>query len=120
MEGIESLPKKRGRTIGRGGKRLLGAIAFAAGALGTTLLIRRRSGRAVESQQTTMDYLSGAAANRWARPGMEVTFRAELKPGRSRSERTFRVAEILSSGRVVLVGVSGEHTESEFEPQRGR
>ena len=51
----------------------------------------------------------------WARPGMNVTFRAELMPGRDRDERTFRVKELLPSGRVSLHGVGGEHTETEFE-----
>ncbi len=50
------------------------------------------------------------------RPGMLVTFRAELMPGRDRHERTFRVKELLSSGRVSLHGVDGEHAEKEFEP----
>ena len=54
--------------------------------------------------------------DRWARPGMSVTFRAELMPGRSRSERTFRVAQLLPSNRVVLEEFAGEHTETEFEP----
>ena len=52
----------------------------------------------------------------WARPGMPVTFRAELMPGRDRHERTFTVKELLSSGRVSLQGVDGEHAEKEFEP----
>lgn len=52
----------------------------------------------------------------WARPGMPVTFRAELMPGRDRYQRTFRVKELLSSGRVSLQGVDGEHAEKEFEP----
>ena len=52
----------------------------------------------------------------WARPGMMVTFRAELMPGRDRDERTFRVKELLASGRVSLQGVDGEHAEKEFEP----
>ena len=56
--------------------------------------------------------------DRWARPGMSVTFRAELMPGRSRSARTFRVAEVLSSGRVRLEDFTGEHAETEFEPIR--
>ncbi|HEY9404164.1 MAG TPA: hypothetical protein VIQ24_16015, partial [Pyrinomonadaceae bacterium] len=56
--------------------------------------------------------------DRWARPGMSVTFRGELMPGRQRTERTFRVAELLPSGRVRLEGVAGEHTESEFEAAR--
>jgi len=51
----------------------------------------------------------------WARPGMEVTFRAELMPGRERDDRTFRVKELLPSGRVLLHGVDGEHAEKEFE-----
>lgn len=54
----------------------------------------------------------------WARPGMAVTFRAELMPGRDRNERTFLVKELLSSGRVSLHGVDGEHAEKEFEPIR--
>ncbi|HKY41884.1 MAG TPA: hypothetical protein VJM50_02230 [Pyrinomonadaceae bacterium] len=52
----------------------------------------------------------------WARPGMPVTFRAELMPGRDRHQRTFTVKELLSSGRVSLHGVNGEHAEKEFEP----
>ncbi len=52
----------------------------------------------------------------WARPGMLVTFRAELMPGRDRRERTFRVKELLPSGRVSLHGVDGEHAAKEFEP----
>jgi hypothetical protein len=55
-------------------------------------------------------------ADVWARPGMMVTFRAELMPGRDRNERTFRVKELLSSGRVSLHDVDGEHAEKEFEP----
>ena len=47
---------------------------------------------------------------------MPVTFRAELMPGRDRHERTFIVKELLSSGRVSLQGVDGEHAEKEFEP----
>ena len=56
------------------------------------------------------------AGDVWARPGMLVTFRAELMPGRDRTERTFRVRELLTSGRVSLHGVDGEHAEKEFEP----
>lgn len=56
------------------------------------------------------------AAGLWARPGMSVTFRAELMPGRSRAERTFRVAEVLPSRRVLLGDFAGEHVASEFEP----
>ena len=55
------------------------------------------------------------AADVWARPGMNVTFRAEVMPGRDRAERTFRVKELLSSGRVLLHDTGGEHAEREFE-----
>lgn len=57
-------------------------------------------------------------SDRWARPGMSVTLRAQLMPGRSRSERTFRINEVLPSGRVLLEGFNGEHSETEFEPIR--
>ena len=49
---------------------------------------------------------------------MIVIFRAELMPGREREERTFRVKELLPSGRVLLDGVAGEHAEKEFNPIR--
>ena len=55
-------------------------------------------------------------ASRWARPGMTVTFRAELMPGRDREERTARVKELLPSGRVLLHEVAGEHAQKEFDP----
>lgn len=53
--------------------------------------------------------------NSWARPKMPITFRAEVMPGRSREERTFRVEKVLPSGRVTLQGFVGEHRQSEFE-----
>jgi hypothetical protein len=49
---------------------------------------------------------------------MSVTFRGELMPGRQRAERTFRITELLPSGRVRLEHVAGEHTEHEFEQGR--
>ncbi len=52
----------------------------------------------------------------WARPEMPITFRAEIMPGKSREERTFRVAELLSNGRVRLHDFVGEHSENSFEP----
>ncbi|MDQ3818881.1 MAG: hypothetical protein M3362_14575 [Acidobacteriota bacterium] len=85
-------------------KRLLSSLALAAGTLGTALLVRRRAKRRGEAVD----------GNRWARPGMPVTFRAELMPGRDASERTFRVRELLPSDRVLLEGVAGEHARSEF------
>ena len=89
-------------------KRWLGAAALATGALGTLFMLRRKPGARRER----------GAADVWARPGMSVTFRAELMPGRDRAERTFRVARLLPSGRVVLESFSGEHAEGEFEPLR--
>ncbi len=96
----------------RGTKRLLGALGLGAlGAVGA-VLIGKKSGRTRRRKE------SKKGASVWARPGMSVTFRAELMPGRDGSERTFRVAELLSSGRVLLEGVAGEHAEREFEPVR--
>ena len=51
----------------------------------------------------------------WARPGMSVTFRAEIMPGNSRVERTFRIQEVLTNGRVILYDFTGEHRQSAFE-----
>jgi hypothetical protein len=109
---------ERGMRKKRSGGRLWSALGLLAGAAGTALLLRRRKRKILKESQTTYDYLTGAIADRWARPGMEVTFRAELMPGRSRAERTFRVERLLPSGRVTLDGVAGEHTESAFEPLR--
>lgn len=53
--------------------------------------------------------------NIWARPGMAVIFRAEVMPGKSREERTFKVSEVLRNGRVILHDFAGEHRENEFE-----
>ena len=57
----------------------------------------------------------GGARDVWARPGMSVTFRAELMPGRSAPERTFRVARVLRSLRVLIEGIAGEHTATDFD-----
>jgi len=117
---FESLSKQqRTRKKRRRGGRLLGALGLVAGAVGTTLLLRRRGERGAQGGQTARDHAArSTAADRWARPGMEATFRAELMPGRSRAERTFHVARLLPSGRVTLDGVAGEHAESEFERLR--
>jgi hypothetical protein len=56
-----------------------------------------------------------SSARGWTTAGMRLTFRAELMPGRARIERTFEVERILQSGRVELIGLSGQHTETEFE-----
>ena len=81
---------------------LLGGLALGAGAVSAALVRKKK----VEPRR----------ADVWARPGMPVTFRAELMPGRDRHQRTFVVKELLSSGRVSLHGVDGEHAEKEFEP----
>ena len=94
-------------------KRWLGGLALAAGALGAvgTYLTRNKKMKAPRRS-------SNNPANIWARPGMMVTFRAELMPGREREERTFQVREVLPNGRVLLHGVDGEHVEKEFVPIR--
>jgi len=96
-------------------KRLLSGFALgaaAAGAIGAIIMNRNgkpRRGRRRDHRD---------AQDIWARPGMQVTFRAELMPGREGSERTFQVSELLPSGRVLLNGVTGEHAQKEFEPVR--
>ncbi len=53
--------------------------------------------------------------NVWARPEMPVIFRAEVMPGKSREERTFRIQTVLRNGRVMLHDFAGEHRQNEFE-----
>jgi hypothetical protein len=93
-------------------KRLLGSVAVAAGAL-TAIgkYLKRKKNLAPKQRLSTRN-----PGDVWARPGMMVTFRAELMPGRDKSERTFKVKQLLSSGRVILHGVEGEHAEREFQP----
>lgn len=86
---------------------LLGGLALGAGAVSTARAYLRGPRRNMQESKRVGDV--------WARPGMMVTFRAELMPGRDRDERTFRVKELLASGRVSLQGVDGEHAEKEFE-----
>ena len=47
---------------------------------------------------------------------MNVTFRAEIMPGRDREDRTFRIKEVLQNGRVTLYDFLGEHRQGAFEP----
>ena len=105
---------------GKRGRRWVGALAglagLTAGAVGAALLLRRK-GEASKGKSIYPEY-NRPAGDRWARPGMEVTFRAELMPGRARSERTFRIDSILPSGRVTLEDFTGDHSETEFEPIR--
>ena len=96
----------------KGTKLLLGGLtvaAAAAGAIGAVIMKKERRPRRRRS----------LVEDAWARPGMQVTFRAELMPGRDTDERTFRVTNLLPSGRVLLDRVAGEHAQKEFE-QRER
>lgn len=100
-------------------KRLLGGLALAVGGVGAVALLKGRKRAATTTAvrgRVKKDDERGR--DKWARPGMSVTFRGELMPGRQRAERTFRVVELLPSGRVRLDGVVGEHTEHEFEAVR--
>ena len=106
------MARRRRRWLGA----LVGLAGITAGALGATVFLRRR-GSEREKRSLYPEYSRGGA-DRWARPGMSVTFRAELMPGRSRAERTFHVAEVLPSGRVTLEEFTGDHAEPEFEPVR--
>lgn len=101
----------------RSGKRWVSALALVTGVLGAGFVLKRRK-RMTGGEAVRKNRNSRSGGDRWARPGMGVTFRAELMPGRSRAERTFRVVKLLPSGRVTLEGVAGEHTETEFEPLR--
>jgi plastocyanin len=92
-------------------KRVLGGLALAAGAVGAAGAYISRKKKVKPEQQRASDN----PANVWARPGMTVTFRAELMPGREREARTARVKELLPSGRVTLHEVAGEHARNEFE-----
>jgi hypothetical protein len=54
----------------------------------------------------------------WASVGMQLTFRAEVMPGRESSQRTFTVTRVMASGRVELKGLFGQHAQTAFEPIR--
>jgi hypothetical protein len=96
----------------RTAKHLLGGLVITVGGLGAVALLRRWEKGVTRRREEKDQERSG---DRWARPGMSVTFRGELMPGRQRAERTFRIVELLPSGRVRLESVAGEHTEHEFE-----
>jgi hypothetical protein len=55
------------------------------------------------------------AVNIWARPEMQVTFRAEIMPGRTREERTYQIETVLPNARVTLHNFPGEYRETAFE-----
>ena len=96
-------------------KRLLGGLAVAAGAVGAAGAYIKRKKNQVGQMGAKQERERAKAASVWARPGMTVTFRAELMPGRDRDERTARVKELLPSGRVLLHEIAGEHAQNEFE-----
>ena len=98
----------------KGTKRLLGGMALAAGAVGAASAFIKKSKRMGTQPQRA----ASKSENVWARPGMTVTFRAELMPGRDREARTARVKELLPSGRVLLHEVAGEHAQNEFDAIR--
>ena len=93
----------------KGTKRWLSGLAIALGAAGAAgaFWLRKNMTNTARSEKREGDV--------WARPGMRVTFRAELMPGRDSEDRTFKVKELLPSGRVSLHDFEGEHTENEFE-----
>ena len=93
----------------KGTKLLLGGLtvaAAAAGAIGAVIMNRDRKPKR---------RLRNSSSDSWARPGMKVTFRAELMPGRDADERTYQVTNFLPSGRVLLDRIAGEHNQQEFE-----
>lgn len=95
----------------KGTKRMLTGLALAAGAVGAAGTYLKKKGRG-----STQLRAANKPVSIWARPGMTVTFRAELMPGRDREHRTARVKEVLPSGRVTLHEVAGEHAQKEFDP----
>ena len=96
----------------KGTKRLLGGLALAAGAVGAAgSFMKKKKQMGKERRQAR-----NGPASVWARPGMTVTFRAELMPGRDREQRTARVKELRPSGRVLLHEIEGEHGQREFDP----
>jgi hypothetical protein len=94
----------------KGTRRLIGGLVIAAGAFGAAGAYLRKNNMGTRHKPHK------PVGDVWARPGMVVTFRAELMPGRERADRTFRVKELLPSGRVLLHNVEGEHAAKEFEP----
>lgn len=91
-------------------KLLLGGLTIAAAAAGVIGAIMMKSDRKPKRRR--------ALQTAWARPGMTVTFRAELMPGRDAEQRTYKVMHLLPSGRVLLDRVAGEHAQKEFEQRR--
>ena len=93
----------------KGTKLLLGGLTVAAAAAAAIGAVIMRTDRKTRSRRAPL------VEDKWARPGMTVTFRAELMPGRDANQRTFKVTDLLPSGRVLLDRVAGEHAQKEFE-----
>ena len=93
-------------------KRVLGGVALAAAAVGAAGTYLKKKGKMGSKPRRVAEN----PANVWARPGMTVTFRAELMPGRDREARTATVQKLLPSGRVLLHEIAGEHGQQEFDP----
>ena len=89
---------------------MLGSLALAAGAVGAAGAYIKNKGKGTTKRAVNKP------VSVWARPGMVVTFRAELMPGRDREHRTARIKELLPSGRVTLHEIAGEHAQKEFDP----
>ena len=85
---------------------------MAAGAVGAAGTFMRKKKQMGKKERRAKDN----PASVWARPGMTVTFRAELMPGRDREHRTASVKRLLPSGRVLLHEIEGEHGQGEFDP----
>lgn len=103
-------PRERPGRMQKRTRRIIKWLALAAGALGATGTVYMTFGRRREANV--------AQRSVWARPHMQVVFRAEIMPGREATERTFRVRDLLPNDRVTLYGIAGEHSEKEFEPLR--
>lgn len=69
--------------------------------------------RRLSRVRKTKSGLSGPVA------GMQLTFRAEVMPGRESDQRTFEVTRVLASGRIELADLHGEHAITEFEALTG-
>jgi hypothetical protein len=83
------------------------------GCEGSYIHVLKRFERIARSHSKKQDTVQS-----WAKVGMQLTFRAEVMPGRETSNRTFTVASVLATGRVELIGLVGQHSEAEFESAR--
>ena len=87
-------------------KRVLGGLALAAGAVGAAGAYVGRKKKMKSKPRRT----AGNSASVWARPGMTVTFRGELMPGRDR--------EVTFVFTILVVDDDHETTRSEIFDRR--